>query len=706
APKVLTKEEDIKKIRPYLDKLKETIDAKGINNIALTGGYGSGKSTIIETFKHINNQYEYLKISLASFNNKEDKKKESKDKQELEDEKATNNIKSCSEQSKKESLERQLEVSILQQIFYHVKPSEIPESRFKRITTISGWTMFGISASFILWVCCCILLLKYSYLDKINPNNWKWELSIDFSAIFIIIISFAGLGFLSKLFINLFSNSKINKVNIKGEIELGDNVNKSVFNEHLEEILYFFERTTFNVVIIEDLDRFDSTDIFTKLREINILLNNSKSIGRDINFVYAVGDDLFEDKKERVKFFEYIIPVIPFINASNADEQLRKLIKEAGLEESLFSKAFVSDITTFIDDIDMRLLINIFHEFVIYREVINSDLIKSNDELLAIITYKNLDPKDFVLLNKREGKLYSLINNKNKYIKKIIEKIDLEIQNIETEIKNIESHSLIDLNELNSIYLNGILRNLSIDFRKVDIHKALSNFQEILDLENLEYFNYYSELKQISFDFSKVEKEVNPDFTYQERVRLTISKRDNKIRSLKTEVEKLNNEKTNIKSWDLKQIFNEIEIEEYFSIFSNSRLLRNLLLEGYINENYNDYISFFYEGELTKDDKKFEQYVKAQYKPDFKYKLTNIENLVERSFEARHYTREAILNFDLIDFLGRNYSKYSNKYDALIRLVGNEKETSIKFIAEYIQDKERPINIFISKLIEHCKGFV
>src|SRR5690606_22489556 len=70
APKILTKEEDIKKIQPYLDKLQETITAKGINNIALTGSYGSGKSTVIATFKKLNPQYEYLDISLASFNKK------------------------------------------------------------------------------------------------------------------------------------------------------------------------------------------------------------------------------------------------------------------------------------------------------------------------------------------------------------------------------------------------------------------------------------------------------------------------------------------------------------------------------------------------------------------------------------------------------------------------------------------------------------
>src|SRR5690606_8793602 len=113
-----------------------------------------------------------------------------------------------------------------------------------------------------------------------------------------------------------------------------------------------------------DLDRFDTTDIFTKLREINILLNNSKTINtkREINFIYAVGDDLFQDKKERVKFFDYIIPVIPFINSSNANEQLKNLIKNSGLKEDFFTKEFMSDVITFIDDIDMRLLTNIFHE--------------------------------------------------------------------------------------------------------------------------------------------------------------------------------------------------------------------------------------------------------------------------------------------------------------------------------------------------------
>ncbi len=45
----------------------------------------------------------------------------------------------------------------------------------------------------------------------------------------------------------------------------------SILNRHLDEIVYFFQSTNYDLVIIEDLDRFDNADIFVTLREINSL---------------------------------------------------------------------------------------------------------------------------------------------------------------------------------------------------------------------------------------------------------------------------------------------------------------------------------------------------------------------------------------------------------------------------------------------------
>lgn len=729
APKVLTKKEDLDKVQPYLDKLKDTINTKGINNIALTGGYGSGKSTIINTFKHLNPKYNYLNISLASFNKKTEDLNE--------------NLTPEQNKKQKEELERLLEVSILQQIFYHVKPTKIPESRFKRIINIPEWKIGIISIGFILWVSSCILLLKYDYLDKINPISWTTNKHLDWFVLSIFIIAFSGLGLFSKLVVKLFSNSQINKVNIKGELELGNNVNKSVFNEHLEEILYFFERTDFNVVIIEDLDRFDSTDIFTKLREINILLNNSQLISQEINFIYAVGDALFNDKKERVKFFEYIIPVIPFINSSNAEEQLMTLIKESDLEDNVFSKEFLSDITTFIDDIDMRLLINIFHEFAIYRNVLKPDLIKGSEaELFAMITYKNIDPKDYDALNSKKGKLYKLLNNKSKYTEKLILSIETKIIKNKEEIQLIKKENISDFEELKSIYLIKISEMISgatelyIKERRVRYNDLMNDdlFNEVKNTTNFKYYQNGSGIYNSNISFETIENAVNQDLTYEERVELIDNKNNNRIDLLHKEIEKLNVKKSEIENWDLKQIFKEVSINQYLDNFTNSGLLRNLILEGYINENYNDYISLFHEVSLTKEDKKFERSVKSGINENFNYKLTNIQNLVDNHIKLKYFGRDTILNFDLLDYLGINYSKYSEKYNAIIGLLSNEKERSIEFINSYINHKTGPtkesfietfgkpiftddefleinkrnekfLNIFIEKLVKKWKGF-
>lgn len=84
-----------------------------------------------------------------------------------------------------------------------------------------------------------------------------------------------------------------------GEIEVVED--NSIFNKHLDEVLYFFQVTDYNVVIIEDLDRFGTSDIFLKLRELNQLINESKIVNRHITFVYAIKDDVFRDE-ERTKF--------------------------------------------------------------------------------------------------------------------------------------------------------------------------------------------------------------------------------------------------------------------------------------------------------------------------------------------------------------------------------------------------------------------
>lgn len=723
APKVITEESELKNIKPYLKKLSEAIDTPDINNIALTGGYGAGKSTIIKTFQYHNTEkYNFLNISLAAFNQKQTKdnfKELFKFKVEKgkTDEEAEKEIEEKFRDTlvSNEELEKQLEISILQQIIYKVRPSDLPESRFKRIVNIPSWKLSGvIPISFILWICSIILLFKYDFLDYLNPNNWTLKFrDLHFSSVVIFLISFLGIGYFSKLIVELFSNSRINKVNLKGEIEIGDNSGKSILNEHYDEILYYFEKNKFDVLIIEDLDRFKNTNIFTKLRELNILLNNADTLkknykSRGIKFLYAVGDDLFEDKKERVKFFEYIIPVIPFINSSNAEEQLKTLMSESGIDEKKFPDEFLSDITTFIDDIDMRLLINIFHEFEIYKSVLLSEIVEGNEaELFAIITYKNIDPEDFNKLNKNEGKLYDLLHSKDIYIKELQTKIKNKIAAKTIAISDIENENSLSLKELRKVYIYTILSKLPKNkaIYPIDINELFEDeqFEKMISTQTLnykwKYSNYSDESDNLTFKFSEIEAEVSDNVDYIFREKLIQDKFNDKREKLKKEINNLTQLMIRIENWSLKEVFNEVEIDKYLNHFSNNGLLRVLILEGYINENYSDYISLFHEVSFKKEDKIFQKNFKSGINIDFTYKLSNVENLASRT-EERWFEREAILNFDLLDFLGRNYNTYSSKYDLIIKLLSNKKKRSLEFINSYINRIDAPLEIFIQKLFE------
>eukprot|EP01118_Nematostelium_gracile_P005539 TRINITY_DN175_c0_g2_i1.p1 TRINITY_DN175_c0_g2~~TRINITY_DN175_c0_g2_i1.p1 ORF type:complete len:1290 (-),score=83.22 TRINITY_DN175_c0_g2_i1:1939-5808(-) len=729
APKILIEQKDLNRVQPYLDILKKTIDAPGITNIALTGNYGSGKSTIINTFQSMHSEYEYLRISLASFGNvsEEMAEAEAEVKSELDTPKIDASGKKVfrkpakvkeASKGKKEELERLLEVSILQQVFYHVKPSAIPDSRFKRITNIKNWEILWIALSFVLWVSSVLVLFKFDYINRINPSTWNSELRFDWIALPFFAIFFAGIGLSAKNVVRLLNNSKINKVNIKGELELGDKLDKSVFNEHLEEILYFFERTAFNLVVIEDLDRFESTDIFTKLRELNTLLNNSLSIKdrkghKEIVFLYAISDETFKDKNERVKFFEYIIPVIPFINPSNAGEQLGRLIKEAKINDARF-KEFTEDLVTFIDDIDMRLLTNIFHEYQLYRE--NLSPILQQDKLFAMITYKNMFPEDFSKLHNRKGNLYDILSKRDSYVKALIKNIDEEIESNLVRIDNIESVHQNSIDELRAVYINALLIKIP-DASALKIKKRISfselmkeeHFNALTKLDKIEYYYYqvhssytgftldreHSTISNVSF--SDLEEFVNAHFTYEERVQHIKDAGNGKNEELKSEIDKLKAKKLDIESWSLSEIFEQVNIEPYIEHFSDNGLIRNLLLNGYIDENYSDFISLFHEVNMSSEDFVFEKNVKSGTISAFDYKLTHIDYLVKKLHE-KYFRREVILNLDLVAYLLSDEINFVDKRDWIFGLFSAEKTRSLIFIDDFISRRPEKAGKFIKLL--------
>ena len=64
------------------------------------------------------------------------------------------------------------------------------------------------------------------------------------------------------------------KLNIKGnEIEIFEKSDDSYFDKYLNEVLYLFENADADVIVFEDMDRFNTNGIFERLREVNTLAN-------------------------------------------------------------------------------------------------------------------------------------------------------------------------------------------------------------------------------------------------------------------------------------------------------------------------------------------------------------------------------------------------------------------------------------------------
>ena len=174
----------------------------------------------------------------------------------------------------------------------------------------------------------------------------------------LIFLAFVALYFItaSASRIGIFDKKlKLSKIALfSGDVEASDQETPSLLNNCLDEIVYF-AKLEYKVVIFEDLDRLGTPEIFVKLREINKIVNNNIVDGNPVRFVYAVRDDLFLGADARTKFFDFILPVIPFMDSRNAFTLLKR---KMALDK--YSDKYLKDIAAYIND--MRSLQNLVNE--------------------------------------------------------------------------------------------------------------------------------------------------------------------------------------------------------------------------------------------------------------------------------------------------------------------------------------------------------
>ena len=648
----------------YSEAIHFATNNSKVTNIALTGPYGSGKSSIIQSFL-IKHRPRALNISLAAFVPGDDATREKATRQEI-------------------------ERSILQQMLYGADANRLPLSRFKKIQSPGVWSI--ITPPYLLFG---ILSLWYvfhereniisgSFFDPLALSNWLNLSSFAIAAIFLLMA-------LRRLYIASFGVS-LKSVSLRHiEIRPAADDQESILNRHLDEIIYFFQSTDYDLVVIEDLDRFDDTEIFTTLREINRVVNENAGVKRTIRFLYALRDDMFVST-DRTKFFEFIIPVIPIINSSNSIDMVLEQGKRLELDERL-NRQFLREASRYLND--LRLIQNIFNEYAIYVANLETDeenLLDAN-KLLAILIYKNVYPRDFEQLHRGTGCLAGILSRQDELISHGEEVYRAEIADIERKIEIAEAQTPSDLKELRQIYAMALVERLpgqvvtvgpnwqtQIPVAEIVEHEA---FEQLIEQPHVPYTT--RDNTSHNYDNSNFLRDVDSQRTYQQRKEEIERKSlENKtmslgrIRDLRSKIATLRTTKLN----ELVRL-DASRVEDLFEGFvENGELARFLVLEGHLDDSYYQYTSLFHSGRLSPNDNKFLIQIRAFVTPEPGFPLDNPKEVIA-AMRDEDFRQSYVLNVKLVDGLLSEQSRYLEQTQKLFEFLSSDFESCVGFFDAY-----------------------
>lgn len=690
--KDLAPNDELETTSEYFKALSWAFNNQDVYNIALTGPYGSGKSSIIKSYIKKHPELKYISISLANF-------------VEVDSE---GNLKLVGAGNSK--LEDKLEADILKQLFYKVEHKRIPQSRYRKLYKIGKMKIFlsVISAIVITILCLAFKIPKMwgtfdSLIKNASENLRLSKLLIYIIGCFIIVIL---IYLISALIRFILTRVKIQEVSIadKGTATIGVTEENSIFNKNMDEIVYFFEATKYNVVFIEDLDRFESTSIFIKLRELNTILNNYEAIKKRVVFVYAVKDDMFSSE-DRTKFFEFIIPVIPIMNCTNSGEILLRKLKE---DSELYADVdlpmdYITLVAPYIND--MRVLSNIYNEFITYKRTLQmKQELKLSDQLMfSMMIFKNLYPKDYAALQAENGIIKEAFQLKKVFAANKKVELEKERDEIADLIESAEQDALEDIKEVKSAMLlymtdyRGLLEEFRINYSTaITFEQIMEDSFELAKLRTngTIYYRYLNGNRDgCNFDGNS---QFVDSKDYIKRCKAILTNIPEQKENYRRQIESINDEIHRISALTLKEIIKEYGAETVLSAnVRTNKLLTFLLRQGFIDEKYPNYINYFHANSITKDDMNFILSIRDGEAEEFTYQISQTEQVVKRLLSHEFEQRE-IYNFDLMDFLISS-DTCNEKCGLFLKQLSDENEISWKFINEYF-DKAQDVGKFMSLL--------
>ncbi|WP_339497385.1 YobI family P-loop NTPase [Pseudomonas sp. EA_15y_Pfl1_P101] len=428
----------------YVAAIEAALAKNQIRNIALSGNYGVGKSSIMwEVARRQDNRIVELSLSTLA---------------PIEASQLDNSV-----PIQATTPTNRIQQEIVKQLLYREYPSRTPGSRFRRIERFRWWRAIGMSVMVGVIVAVIFLLTGWTvkiasaFMPFVDIGVWAHPVICSTATLITLLASWLFYG---KLHIKQFSAGA-------ATVTLNES-SVSYFDQYLDEIVYFFEVSDRDVVLFEDIDRFNDSHIFETLRALNTLLNASPQIKKPIRFIYAIKDSIFDRigldiegrrpntevltthdpaqaeaiRANRTKFFDLVIPVVPFITHRSARNLALQLL---GQIEHKVAPELLDLATQYVPD--MRLLKNIRNEFIVFRDRIFSgdgkQLNLSETDLFAMMLYKSTHLTDFETIRLGHSKLDMLYKLSRELVIENIRRIEGELRVLRQQTTRINRASTL-----------------------------------------------------------------------------------------------------------------------------------------------------------------------------------------------------------------------------------------------------------------------
>lgn len=699
----------------YTDALEFAFKNDDIRNIAITGVYGAGKSTVWNTYREYKSkdveETTFKKIITVCLGKYEDNSKENNS---IKDDKEKSN-----DNKEDKELDNRVERQIINQISAQIKSSNIPLSKYKfkgntpekdLTKNVRLTVLFSVSIVLLFY-----LKPIFKYLRELFGNFWAIAI---LAAVFVILFILPVRNYLS----NFYKENKIkfSKVSFKGtEAQFTEpNNDETILERDMKEIVYLLSSSDTRVVVFEDLDRYDNVDIFVKLKELNFLLNaylETNEKNRVVRFVYLIKDGLLYSK-DRTKFFDFILPIVPIVDSKTSENHLINMFTN---NEDSPERKILSKISLYIDD--MRILRNIVNEYNVYAHILPvKDLELSKDKLFAIITLKNIFPKEFGLLQKDKGYILDIFNNLEKEkevkvndIQKRLDDIVNEVDELENRIEN-NQFDVMSLKIPHDIYLDSATNN--------------QNWSEILKEWSLKPKNNYNIRSAKRYIYTQYNYETFLDAFVQ------MSEEDNKLITSITENKKSKINKLREEKKKLQEQLEEQDIYTYQNLIlsldktkkdelfttdnedlSNNHyfgLIRFLIIEGLLDETiwyYRGCFDFEKSALLKKNDIIYLKGLLESQGLDIFNPVETPSAIIDR-LTISDFRRANSLNAEILKHaIEYNHEDVmiamtdsvvnNNKYNYLIKILNNYE---IKTLKSYISILSKDNIEMVVKILEHC----